>query len=351
MVVIDYSEPLSMVMTISCLETDPHWYHQLMVKLDRVHRKSVREITVDEPVCGQRVDNFLAFHLKGVPRSRIYRLLRRGEVRVNRGRVRQHYRLAAGDIVRIPPVWTAESQAGPAPAEWRRHAIERAILHEDDGLIVLNKPAGWAVHGGSGVDFGVIECLRAARPSARRLELVHRLDRDTSGCLLVAKRRSMLTMLHEALRRERVQKRYFALVRGNFGLRRRRCDARLRREQRHTGERIVRVHAEGKLSRTDFVPVQVGSIASLVVAQPRTGRTHQIRVHATHLGLPLAGDEKYGDYEFNRLVRSYGLRRLFLHAASISIGIGAQRMAFEAPLDPRLDSVLDALGLGAALTS
>ena len=318
-----------------------------MVAADRARRRAVREITVDESVSGQRVDNFLAFHLEGVPRPRIYRLLRRGEVRVNRGRVRQHYRLAVGDVVRIPPVWVADTGPRKTPTEARRHAVERAILYEDDALIVLNKPAGWAVHGGSGVDFGVIECLRAARPSARRIELAHRIDRDTSGCLLVAKRRSMLVSLHEALRNERVQKRYLALVRGNFGARRRRSDARLLREQRRTGERIVRVHAEGKPSMTSFIPVRVGSVASLVVAQPRTGRTHQIRVHAAHLGMPIAGDDKYGEYAFNRLMRSYGLKRLFLHAASVSIGSGEARMAFEAPLGPELASVLDSLGFDA----
>ena len=311
-------------------------------------RKAVHEITVDESVSGQRVDNFLTFHLKGVPRPRIYRLLRRGEVRVNRGRVRQHYRLAVGDIVRIPPVWTKETESRQTPTEKRRQAIERAILYEDDALIVLNKPAGWAVHGGSGVDFGVIECLRAVRPAVRRIELAHRIDRDTSGCLLVAKKRSMLASLHEALRNERVQKRYFALVRGNVGPRNRRSDARLLREQRRTGERIVRVHAQGKASTTKFIPVEVGNVASLVVAQPRTGRTHQIRVHAAHLGMPLAGDEKYGDFAFNRLMRSHGLKRLFLHAASVSIGSGENRMAFEAPLDSNLVSVLDSMGFAAA---
>ena len=302
---------------------------------------------MNESVSGQRVDNFLALHLRGVPRSRIYRLLRRGEVRVNRGRVRQYYRLAPGDIVRVPPVWVDDdTQPRKSPAEDRQRAIERAILYEDDGLIVLNKPAGWAVHGGSGVDFGVIECLRAARPCATRIELVHRIDRDTSGCLMVAKRRSVLASLHEALRKERVRKRYLALTRGNFGTRRRRCEAPLLREQRRTGERIVRVHTDGKRSVTDFVPVEVGNVASLVMAQPRTGRTHQIRAHAAYSRTPLAGDEKYGDYMFNRLMRSYGLKRLFLHAASIVIRHGEERMEFEAPLVPELAAVLDSLGLG-----
>lgn len=310
----------------------------------------MHEITVDESVSGQRVDNFLALHLKGVPRSRIYRLLRRGEVRVNRGRVRQHYRLASGDVVRVPPVWIPDIRPQTTPTEERQLAIERAILYEDDGLIVVNKPAGWAVHGGSGVDFGIIECLRAARPYAGRMELVHRIDRDTSGCLLVAKRRSVLSSLHEALRNERVHKHYLALTRGNFGPRRRRSEAPLLREQRRTGERIVRVHTEGKRSVTDFVPVEVGDVASLVMARPRTGRTHQIRVHAADLHTPLAGDEKYGDYTFNRLMRSFGLKRLFLHAASIAIRTGEQRMAFDAPLAPELAAVLESLGIGASST-
>ena len=306
------------------------------------------EVTVDESASGQRIDNFLAAYLKDVPRPRIYRLLRRGEVRVNRGRVRHHYRLMPGDVVRVPPVRAAETETKPwkSPAEARQRTVEQAILHEDDGLIVLNKPAGWAVHGGSGLDFGVIECLRAARPRARRIELVHRLDRDTSGCLLIAKRRSVLASLHEALREERVRKGYLALTRGNFGPRRRHCEAPLLREQHCTGERIVRVHAGGKRSATDFVPVETGKVASLVMARPRTGRTHQIRVHAAHLHAPLAGDEKYGDRAFNRLMRSHGLKRLFLHAACVTVPAGEGWKEFEAPLPPNLVAVLASLGLG-----
>lgn len=311
---------------------------------NRQPRKAAHEVIVDESAAGQRIDNFLTTYLKGVPRTRIYRLLRRGEVRVNRGRVRQHYRLAVGDAIRVPPVRAGEVRPGKAPSEARRRDIDRAILHEDDRLIVLNKPAGWAVHGGSGLDFGVIECLRAARPHARGMELVHRLDRDTSGCLLIAKRRSVLLSLHEALRTERVRKRYLALVEGDFGQRRRRCDAPLLREQRASGERIVRVRADGKRSVTDFVPVETGNVASLVMAQPRTGRTHQIRVHAAELHSPLAGDEKYGGRAFNRLMRSHGLRRLFLHALSIAIPSGKEWIEFEAPLGPELAAVLTSLG-------
>ena len=317
---------------------------------DGARREPAHEIVVDESVSGQRVDNFLALHLKGVPRSRIYRLLRRGEVRVNRGRVRQHYRLASGDIVRVPPVRRVDPPFRPAPNTEQQRAVERAILHEDSGLIVLNKPAGWAVHGGSGVAFGIIECLRAARPDAGRMELVHRLDRDTSGCLLIAKRRSVLTSLHEALRRQRMHKRYLALVRGDFGASKRRCDAPLLRTEHRTGERIVRVDAGGKPSVTEFVPVRTGSVASLVMARPRTGRTHQIRVHAAALHVPLAGDEKYGDHAFNRQVRSCGLKRLFLHAVSIAVRTGDEWRKFEAPLTSELAAVLDSLGLGGSST-
>ena len=318
-----------------------------MAEADRLRRGAVHEVAIDQSASGQRVDNFLILHLKGVPRSRVYRLMRRGEVRVNRGRVRPDYRLAPGDIVRVPPVWMVDAQPRKTPTRERRRTIEGAILYEDDELIVLNKPAGWAVHGGSGVDFGIIECLRAVRSRADRIELVHRIDRDTSGCLLVAKRRRVLASLHEALRKGRVHKRYLALTRGNFGPRRRRSDAPLLREQRRTGERIVRVHAEGKRSVTNFVPLEVGDIASLVMAQPRTGRTHQIRVHAAELQVPLAGDEKYGDGSFNRMMRSYGLKRLFLHAASIAVRTGNRRLEFEAPIAPELAAVLDSLGLRA----
>ena len=320
-------------------------YDRRMDGANRQPRTAAHEVIVDESASGQRIDNFLITYLKGVPRTRIYRLLRRGEVRVNRGRVRQHYRLAVGDVIRIPPVRAGEVRPAKTPSEARRRDIDRATLHEDDRLIVLNKPAGWAVHGGSGLDFGVIECLRAARPHARGMELVHRLDRDTSGCLLIAKRRSVLLSLHEALRTERVRKRYLALVEGDFGQRRRRCDAPLLREQRASGERIVRVRADGKRSVTDFVPIETGNVASLVMAQPRTGRTHQIRVHAAELHSPLAGDEKYGDRAFNRLMRSHGLRRLFLHALSIALPCGNEWIEFEAPLGPELAAVLASLGL------
>lgn len=316
-----------------------------------VRHEAAHDVSVDESASGQRIDNFLATYLRGVPRTRIYRLLRRGEVRVNRGRIRPHYRLTPGDIVRIPPIRFGASRLRKTPSDNRQRDVHRAILHEDDGLIVLNKPSGWAVHGGSGLDFGVIECLRAARPNARRIELAHRLDRDTSGCLLIAKRRSVLSSLHEAMRRGHVRKRYLALVRGNFGVRRRVCNAPLLRRHRNSGERVVRVHPEGKRSATVFEPIKTGDVASLVMALPRTGRTHQIRVHAAEIDAPLAGDDRYGDREFNRLIRGYGLKRLFLHAASIEIPCEDGRTNFEAPLARELAEVLASLRFDSDRTS
>ena len=291
----------------------------------------------------QRIDNYLLRILKGVPKSRIYRLLRKGEVRVNRGRARPDYRLAAGDQVRIPPVTTAADKPGPGPVPGRQ--LAGRILHEDDRLLVVDKPAGMAVHGGSGLSFGVIEALRAARPEAKFLELVHRLDRETSGCLILAKRRSALRALHEQLRENRMDKRYFALLRGRLQPPRQRVDAPLRRNQLRGGERMVQVAGDGKPARTDFSLAEALPGASLVEAVLHTGRTHQIRVHAAHLGHPLAGDDKYGDPDFNRRLRSLGLNRLFLHAHFIACDHPAtgERFQISAPLDAELRGVLERL--------
>ncbi|MEJ2515251.1 MAG: RluA family pseudouridine synthase [Gammaproteobacteria bacterium] len=265
---------------------------------------------------GQRLDNFLLGRLKGVPKSRVYRLLRRGEVRVNGGRAKPDYRLAEGDDVRIPPVRRAET---PVPGPGGRAAglrLEQRILHEDERLIVLDKPAGMAVHGGSGLSHGVIEALRAARPGAPYLELVHRLDRDTSGCLLVAKRRSTLRVLHKLLREGEVEKRYLALVKGQWEHGRVEMTDRLRKTTRG-GERVVQVDAEGKAAVSIFRPVDIHRLATLLEIEIKTGRTHQIRVQAAAAGHPLAGDERYGDKDFNHRMKSLGLKRLFLHAASV----------------------------------
>ncbi|MEJ2646514.1 MAG: 23S rRNA pseudouridine(955/2504/2580) synthase RluC [Gammaproteobacteria bacterium] len=303
---------------------------------------AVRVVEVASEDADQRIDNFLMRHLKGVPRSRIYRILRRGEVRVNGRRTGPDYRICAGDKVRIPPVRTAAGGGGPAPV---RPGLEAAILYEDDRYLVLDKPSGLAVHGGSGVSHGVIEALRALRPQARFLELAHRLDRETSGCLLVAKRRSALRAVHELLRGGGVEKRYLALVQGAWQGGPRQVNAPLRKNQLRSGERMVRVDPTGKSAQTWFRPVTVYGQATLVEAHLGTGRTHQIRVHAAHSGHPIAGDEKYGDEGFNRAMRSLGLRRLFLHAQSLAFTEpdSDREIHVSAPLAPDLRAVLDAL--------
>lgn len=304
-------------------------------------------VSVDPERAGQRLDNFLLSQLKGAPRSLVYRLLRTGQVRVNKGRVKAAYRLEAGDQVRIPPVRLDEPKAAETPPDQRLRELEARILYEDGRLLVVNKPAGMAVHGGSGLSYGVIEALRALRPAESSLELVHRLDRDTSGCLLVAKRRAMLRWLHELIRKNAVEKRYLALVAGEMPQKTLDVDAPLRKNTLMGGERVVRVDPEGKPSRTQFRRLRRLPGATLVEARLLTGRTHQIRVHAAHLGLPLLGDGKYGDREANAALRKLGLRRLFLHACALTFELpdGAGRFHIEAPLDAELQEVLDKLAV------
>lgn len=278
---------------------------------------------VSEDQAGQRIDNYLLTRLKGAPRTLIYRILRKGEVRVNKGRIKPDYRLQAGDSVRIPPVRLPEPNEPVLVGQGILQALESNILYEDKALIVVNKPAGLAVHGGSGLNFGVIEAMRQLRPALDQLELVHRLDRDTSGCLMIAKRRSMLRHLHAALRGDDdgdgVTKRYIALVRGRWPATVKRVHAPLQKNNLRSGERMVEVNAEGKESLTEFSVLQrFGDMATLVEARPITGRTHQIRVHAKHAGHPIAGDPKYGDDDFSQRIRELGGKRLFLHAASLS---------------------------------
>ena len=308
---------------------------------------AARELTIDERHAGQRIDNFLMASLKGLPRTRIYRILRRGEVRVNKGRIRQHYRLKSGDVVRIPPLRLGEQGTREAPGASLVRRVEEAILFEDRALIVLDKPSGVAVHGGSGRSHGIIEALRAARGEHHYLELVHRLDRETSGCLMIAKRRSVLTALHAALRHGKVIKRYKVLVEGNWTGGAREVESGLRRNVLRSGERLVRVDAAGKIGRTRFLPLATGKRASLLEARPFTGRTHQIRVHAAAAGHPVAGDVKYGVRAFNQWLRAHGLRRLFLHAAALEFdnpGDGG-RLRIAAPLPAELGAVLASLHL------
>ncbi|MGL4680119.1 MAG: 23S rRNA pseudouridine(955/2504/2580) synthase RluC [Plesiomonas shigelloides] len=296
----------------------------------------VQILTVADDEAGQRIDKYLRTRLKGVPKSLLYRILRKGEVRVNKKRIKPEYKLQAGDEVRVPPIRVSEKEEAPVSAKLTRvAALADCILYEDDGLIVLNKPSGTAVHGGSGLSFGVIEGLRALRPEARFLELVHRLDRDTSGILLVAKKRSVLRDLHEQLRVKTVQKDYLALVRGQWQKHCKVVQAPLMKNVLQSGERIVRVSAEGKPSETRFEVVERFEQATLVKASPVTGRTHQIRVHTLHAGHPIAFDDKYGDRDFDAQVAASGLNRLFLHAAAIRFRHPqtGQEMLIEAPLD------------------
>jgi 23S rRNA pseudouridine955/2504/2580 synthase len=304
-------------------------------------------VSADSEAQGQRLDNYLLRHMKGVPKSHIYRILRTGEVRVNKGRVTASYRIQAGDLIRLPPIRLALNDDLPQSAPKGLLALlEERILFEDARLLVLNKPSGLAVHGGSGLSLGVIEALRQLRPTAKHLELVHRLDRETSGCLLLAKKMQTLRDLHDALRLGRVEKIYQALLLGTWRGDQLRVDAPLLKNQTQGGERMVRVDPRGKAALTVFRPVRRWADYSLVNALLETGRTHQIRVHAAHLGRPIAGDEKYGDQAANARLKALGLKRLFLHATSLKFRLpgDAQTLHFQAPLDRPLQDLLNALG-------
>lgn len=312
----------------------------------KTNTPAVHFIAISADEAGQRIDNFLRTQLKGVPKSMIYRILRKGEVRVNKKRIKPEYKLEAGDEVRIPPVRVAErEEENVSPKLTKVAALEGAIVYEDDHILVMNKPSGTAVHGGSGLSFGVIEGLRALRPDARFLELVHRLDRDTSGILLVAKKRSALRSLHEQLREKGMQKDYLALVRGQWPSHVKAVRAPLMKNILQSGERIVKVNSEGKPSETLFKVEERYGIATLVKASPVTGRTHQIRVHTLHAGHPIAFDDRYGEAEFDMQLSGTGLKRLFLHAAALRFTHPAsgEVMRVEAPLDDQLKRCLDIL--------
>jgi len=305
-------------------------------------------LEVEEGEAGQRLDKYLVRRLGDVPRTRIFRIIRRGEVRVNGRRAGPDARLSANDRVRVPPLWEQPAE-GPSrlqrgPPAAMVEAVQRAIVQETDRLLVLDKPAGLAVHGGSGISFGVIEALRALRPG-EPLELVHRLDRDTSGCLLVARDAATLRTVHALLREGECEKRYLALVGGKWDLGHKRIDVPLRTDTRVSGERTVRADASGKPSVSEFRPVQFfGKLATLLEVALHTGRTHQIRVHAVYAGHPVAGDEKYGDAELNARMRELGLARMFLHAHSMSFEWPqGGTFSASAPLPPELATVLDRL--------
>ena len=305
---------------------------------------AVRRVLIDAESAGQRIDNYLIRECKGVPKSHIYRILRSGEVRVNGGRIAQTYRLQSGDELRIPPIRVAESGAGELAA---RSAPPREfeVAFEDDALLVIVKPAGVAVHGGSGISFGVIEQLRAQRPQARLLELVHRLDRETSGLLIVAKRRSALTGLQDMMRAGKVEKRYFAMTAGRWLNTLQHIRQPLLKYLTPEGERRVCVNHEGKLSHSIVRLVARWPEYSLVEVELKTGRTHQIRVHMQSAGFPLLGDDKYGDFAHNKQLARAGLPRMFLHAAKLSFThpLTGELIALEAPLPTDLNNFVHSL--------
>ena len=305
-------------------------------------------VRVEPDRAGQRLDNFLLGQLKGAPRSLVYKLVRSGQVRVNGGRAKAERRLEAGDEIRIPPVRLAEAEsAGPAP-KGLLAAMEASIVFEDARLLAINKPSGIASHGGSGVSFGVIETLRALRPG-QPLELVHRLDRDTSGLMVLAKKRSALTELQALLREDHgagIEKRYFALLLGRLPDGTLSVDAPLHVGLRQGGERHVQVNGSGKPSLSHFKVIERVGGQSYCEVRIETGRTHQIRVHAQHLGHPVAGDDKYGDEAANKRLRgNAGLKRLFLHASTLSFALDGGKTPYllNAPLAPELAAVLDRL--------
>ena len=307
-------------------------------------RTAVRQVEIGAGESGQRIDNFLTKHLKGVPKSHIYRILRDGQVRVNGGRIKPAYRLQGGDTVRIPPVRTPEEGVPIRPPDGVLKRLRDAILYEDEALLILDKPSGLAVHAGSNLPFGVIEALRIMRPGAEFLELAHRLDRDTSGCLILAKQRPALLHLHKLLKSGDIEKRYLLLAAGKWQGGAREVREALEKNAVRGGERMVQVSETGRQAVTRFRPVARYRDATLLEALLDTGRTHQIRVHATHIGHPLAGDDKYGDAEFNRLMAGRGLKRLFLHAQAVSFVMpNGKAIDISTPLSADLKQVLDGL--------
>lgn len=309
--------------------------------MNPLSQDAVNWVTVDPEAAGQRIDNYLLRLLKGVPKSHVYRILRSGEVRLNRRRAEPTVRLTAGDELRLPPLRLAMPQkSAQVPLRYLP-----PVLFEDEDLLAFDKPSGLAVHGGSGVDFGLIELARRARPEAKFLELVHRLDRDTSGILLMAKKRAALVAMHAAFREGRVEKRYQALVKGSWRNEKQSVKLGLTKFLTGEGERRVRIDAEGSPSHTIFRRLQAWSEASLVEAELKTGRTHQIRVHLAHLGFPIAGDEKYGDFAWNKTLAKRGLKRMFLHAGEIVFAHprSGESIRLSAPLPPELQRFVDRL--------
>jgi len=302
---------------------------------------TVKFVEITSEHSDQRIDNYLFTLLKGVPKSRIYRIIRKGEIRINGSRIKPDYKLNEGDKIRIPPVRIAEREAFILPSKKLQYLLEKNILYEDDALLVLNKPSGLAVHGGSGIKFGLIEALRLIRPKTDYFELAHRIDRETSGCLIVAKKRSTLRYLQEQMRNRRISKVYRALATGKWPRGIKRIDLPLMAFEQKTGEKIVRVNPKGKKSVTIFSVMKRYRNFTLLEASLETGRTHQIRVHAQHIGCPLAGDSKYGLDDINKDIRKSGLKRMFLHAFKIGFSLPCGKNIFiEAPMPSDLSEHL-----------
>lgn len=310
-----------------------------------MEKQPVQYVTITADSAGQRIDNFLITYLKGVPRTHIYRILRKGEVRVNKKRAKPSYKLVDGDYIRLPPLQIEPDTVKPKPGNQLMQFLATRILYEDQGLLIINKPSGIPVHGGTGVKLGVVDALRCMYPKLTQLELAHRLDLETSGCLILAKKRSVLRELHELLRARQVEKIYWTLTKGHWKETELTVDVPLLKNQLTSGERIVHVNAEGKPSVTHFRTLEKFATTSLMEATLETGRTHQIRVHAKHRGHPVLGDEKYGDKELNKQLREIGLRRLFLHAYLIRFTLPSTgvEISVTAPLDVELSECLDKL--------
>lgn len=308
------------------------------------HKTNVQYLSVSDEYEGQRIDNFLINKLKGMPKSRIYRILRKGEVRVNKKRISPFYKLMAGDEVRLPPVFLQDKAKLAPPSKTTAALLAGRILYEDDLLMIINKPSGLSVHAGNTVRVGVVEALRHMYPKLVHLELAHRLDSDTSGCLILAKKKRVLREIHTLLREGKVTKIYWALTQGKWKKSERRVELPLLKEFRDGGKHVVTVHRDGKSALTVFTPLQAFKQASLVEVALYTGRTHQIRVHAASQGHPIAGDDRYGDAEFNKLTRQLGLKRIFLHARSIDFTLpsSGQRITVVAPIDPELEKSISA---------
>jgi 23S rRNA pseudouridine955/2504/2580 synthase len=307
--------------------------------------QKVQFIEISAPQAGQRIDNFLLSLEKGVPKSRIYRALRKGEVRVNKGRIKQTYKLQAGDTVRVPPLRVSEKKAPTQVKDSLKQQLLKSIIFEDDAMLAMNKPAGLAVHAGSQIQMGLIEAMRIIKPELPFLELVHRLDRDTSGCLLLAKSRDSLLKLQQQMQSDGIDKRYLTLLKGEMPGAEKLVEQPLQKNTLSSGERMVRIDPTGKKAKTLFIKKQGWHRAQFTEVKLFTGRTHQIRVHAASLGQPVAGDDKYGDREFNKSMKTLGLKRMFLHAWRLGIlhPLSGAALELEAPLPEALNNVITQL--------